>query len=211
MRRWMKRAILGGTALAALMSIAWFAARPSVLDRVWVRFDDRAVARIAEEPEGADLQPSRCWLVEHCGPSSLRGPEPELLFVSPASGWLQDLVQRTSFPHARATYWKSGRAASGPAGTWFEYGRIVGDYWQTVGDPNTSEFHMVTMLADGSIAGTSGATWRRERRLLRLTWPDPKAPGGAWLDECTLSVDETTYEGTNQLGVRISGSFPIGD
>ncbi len=59
---------------------------------------------------------------------------------------------------------------------------------------------------DGSIEGaSSSATWSRAGSTLILRWKDVKAPGGEWVDTCTLDSTWTTYAGTNQQGVRVSG------
>jgi len=46
--------------------------------------------------------------------------------------------------------------------------------------------------------------------VLTFRWPNPRAPGGAWLDVCTLSRDGKSCSGRNQnkapiAGVKISG------
>jgi hypothetical protein len=52
----------------------------------------------------------------------------------------------------------------------------------------------------------SGAVWRQDGRHLTLIWPNPHAPVGAWVDNCEISDDATTYYGTNQLRSTIRGT-----
>jgi hypothetical protein len=201
--------------LVAVLALAVIAARSGhAPDHVWVLFGDRhQVALLALEPEGEDLRNAETsWSIRPMDPGSVRGPEPEIDLGPSSPGWLNRALCRVGFSVGRCeTYWRSGRVASGRSGTWIEYGRIVGDFWHTVGDPQTSPYTMVTMLADGSIAGVPGATWRRDGRHMWLTWPDHAAPGGSWCDACVLSYDETTYEGRNQDGLLIRGSQPVGE
>jgi hypothetical protein len=42
---------------------------------------------------------------------------------------------------------------------------------------------------------------------LTLRWKDAKAPGGYWVDTCTVNFDGLSYEGKNQNGTRISGKL----
>ena len=51
----------------------------------------------------------------------------------------------------------------------------------------------------------TGAIWLLEGSSLTVRWPSPRAPGGAWIDRCTLSQDGRSYTGTNQQGVPIRG------
>jgi len=46
--------------------------------------------------------------------------------------------------------------------------------------------------AGGRIAG-GRATWKLNGRRLLLTFPDPAAPGGAWVNHCVLSADGDGY------------------
>jgi WD40 repeat protein len=64
----------------------------------------------------------------------------------------------------------------------------------------------IRLLPDGKINDPDGGdTWAFKGMKLILRWPREKAPGGAWVDECTLSEDGTAFEGTNQVGLPISG------
>lgn len=51
----------------------------------------------------------------------------------------------------------------------------------------------------------SVSTWTRSGDQLVLTWPNPGAPGGAWVDRCTVSPDGQRYFGSNQHRSRIEG------
>jgi Tol biopolymer transport system component/serine/threonine protein kinase len=46
--------------------------------------------------------------------------------------------------------------------------------------------------------GDGPATWNLLKGVLILTFPDPKAPGGGWIDTLIISPDGTTISGTNQ-------------
>jgi hypothetical protein len=50
-----------------------------------------------------------------------------------------------------------------------------------------------------------GATWSLNGSSLTMRWPGRNAPGGAWIDRCTLSRDGRSYTGTNQNGLPIRG------
>jgi hypothetical protein len=41
----------------------------------------------------------------------------------------------------------------------------------------------------------------------RLRWQDRKAPGGVWVDTCSLAPDGLSYAGRNQIKGRVSGSL----
>lgn len=60
--------------------------------------------------------------------------------------------------------------------------------------------------SNGKINHPEGrATWAIKNGLITFTWPDPKAPGGAWTDVCTLAKDGKSYLGKNQNGTPILG------
>lgn len=62
-------------------------------------------------------------------------------------------------------------------------------------------------FANGRINNVSGtATWTINGRILVMRWPNPDAPGGAWVDTCTLSGDGLTYTGRNQNDLVIHGN-----
>lgn len=50
-------------------------------------------------------------------------------------------------------------------------------------------------------------TWTLSKNTLTLRWPTPSAPGGAWVDRCTIAPDGLTYNGRNQNGTTISGWY----
>lgn len=61
---------------------------------------------------------------------------------------------------------------------------------------NGGREHPVTLYANGKINEPDGtATWSLNGRLLVLRWPDPAAPGGAWIDSCRITADWRTYVG----------------
>jgi WD40 repeat protein len=69
----------------------------------------------------------------------------------------------------------------------------------------------IRLLANGRINDPGGKdTWALKNGKVILRWPDDKAPGGVWIDECTVSEDGTAFTGTNQIGTPISGKR-VGD
>ncbi|QJX00244.1 hypothetical protein [Frigoriglobus tundricola] len=68
--------------------------------------------------------------------------------------------------------------------------------------------HEIQLYSNGKIGGPdSGATWTFQNGILTLRWPNATAPGGAWVDSCSVSADGRTYSGKNQKGVRIGGYY----
>jgi hypothetical protein len=62
------------------------------------------------------------------------------------------------------------------------------------------------LYSNGRINGpNSPNTWHVGGGLIVFTWPNPKAPGGAWKDVCNLAADGSSYLGKNQEGATISG------
>lgn len=68
----------------------------------------------------------------------------------------------------------------------------------------------ITLYSNSKINDpNSKNTWSRSGNLLTLHWPNPAAPGGEWIDQCTVSADGRTYSGRNQYGTRISGKLVL--
>ncbi|CAN0403690.1 unnamed protein product [Phaeothamnion confervicola] len=68
--------------------------------------------------------------------------------------------------------------------------------------------HEIKLYSNGRIGGPDGgATWAFQNGVLTLRWPNPTAPGGAWVDVCPVAADGRTYSGKNQKGVRIGGYY----
>ena len=66
----------------------------------------------------------------------------------------------------------------------------------------------MTLYSNHKINDPDGKNvWSRSRNILTLTWPNPKAPGGKWVDRCTVSPDGKTYSGRNQVGARLAGKL----
>lgn len=64
----------------------------------------------------------------------------------------------------------------------------------------------VRFYANGYFASPDGPrTWVLIRNTLILYWYNEKAPGGMWIDHCTLSADGSRYRGQNQNKVAIVG------
>jgi len=88
-------------------------------------------------------------------------------------------------------------------------GRVAGPssiaIWQhRVGDGPPVEHRF---FANGRINNANGtAIWTINGRILVMRWPNPDAPGGAWVDTCTVSGDGLTYTGRNQNDLVITGN-----
>jgi tRNA A-37 threonylcarbamoyl transferase component Bud32 len=67
---------------------------------------------------------------------------------------------------------------------------------------------VITLCTNGKIDDPDGEeSWTFENGVLRLRWPNPDAPGGTWIDTCTVSRDGKMYSGQNQLRAPISGVY----
>jgi tRNA A-37 threonylcarbamoyl transferase component Bud32 len=65
---------------------------------------------------------------------------------------------------------------------------------------------VIGLCANGKIDDPdSENSWTFEGGVLSLRWPNPDAPGGIWIDTCTVPPDGKTYSGQNQLRAPISG------
>jgi hypothetical protein len=64
-----------------------------------------------------------------------------------------------------------------------------------------------TFYSNGSIGTPNDrSNWSIDNNnQLILRWPKSDAPGGQWIDVCTLSPGGQTYRGRNQQGVTIQG------
>ena len=81
--------------------------------------------------------------------------------------------------------------------------QIVGTWKHFVGDDPRE----ITFLPSGKINDEdSKATWMLNGRALTFSWPSNKAPNGAWIDRCKVSVDGKSYDGKNQQDVPIYGT-----
>jgi hypothetical protein len=67
------------------------------------------------------------------------------------------------------------------------------------------------LYSNGKIGEPDGqATWTLDNNgTLTLRWPNPKAPGNAWVDVCKLSGNGSTYSGANQNNMKISGIYIV--
>jgi tetratricopeptide (TPR) repeat protein len=69
--------------------------------------------------------------------------------------------------------------------------------------------HTVVLYSNGATDNVDGeSSWSYSKGVLVLRWPNPRAPGGAWIDTVRISDDGTTYDGTNQQGkAKITGAY----
>jgi hypothetical protein len=73
--------------------------------------------------------------------------------------------------------------------------------WKHMGNP-------IALYSNGKINDPSGEhTWSKAGNTLTLRWKDAKAPGGFWIDTCTISPDGKSFKGTNQLRRPITGTL----
>jgi hypothetical protein len=82
--------------------------------------------------------------------------------------------------------------------------KVVARWWHNQGGP-------MRLNSDRTINDPKdGHTWelRNDLRLV-LRWRAPNAPGGYWVDVCTISQDGSTYSGVNQIGTVISGKLAV--
>lgn len=64
----------------------------------------------------------------------------------------------------------------------------------------------IELRPDGTIASKTGRpTWQLQGDILTLTWPSPKAPGGAWRDRARIEPGGNAYIGRNQQGRIVRG------
>jgi hypothetical protein len=81
---------------------------------------------------------------------------------------------------------------------------IAGFWYHSV---DGGESSLLDLREGGEVlAGESRARWRLEGWRLRMSWPNPDAPGGAWEDDCLVSEDGRSYAGRNQRGMLIRGT-----
>ena len=86
---------------------------------------------------------------------------------------------------------------------WQPYARVV-ESWRHQFDAR--QIDRLDFLADGRLAGMGESTWSRTAGRLVLRWPDGRAPGGAWTDDCAGEKDGDAYDGWNQCGTHIVGT-----
>jgi arabinan endo-1,5-alpha-L-arabinosidase len=82
------------------------------------------------------------------------------------------------------------------------YKNVVG-FWE-----HRPENGAATMLElkEGGATSTESATWVLTGKTLEICWKNVDAPGGAWVDTCTLGRGFATYEGKNQSGLPLYGT-----
>ena len=72
--------------------------------------------------------------------------------------------------------------------------------------PGNSQPGELRFYPNGKINNPAGRdTWTFTGRTLEMRWANPQAPGGFWIDTCTLADDAETYTGTNQQNMPIVG------
>jgi hypothetical protein len=70
----------------------------------------------------------------------------------------------------------------------------------------------IQLLSNGRVnSQTSKHKWKTEGNQLIFYWQDERAPGGVWIDTCTLSADRKSIKGRNQLGASVVGTLVTED
>ncbi len=71
---------------------------------------------------------------------------------------------------------------------------------------NWGEARSIRFLENGRLNSPEGpATWALDGARLTLRWPDSRAPGGAWEDDCVVAPNGRFYVGRNQSAMDIRG------
>lgn len=68
---------------------------------------------------------------------------------------------------------------------------------------------IMVLYSNGKIGSPdSQNTWTLSKDgSITLRWPNPTAPGGAWLDVCKITPNGLNYNGANQKKVKITGQY----
>lgn len=76
--------------------------------------------------------------------------------------------------------------------------------WSFTGPKGASR--TVELYSNGRIdSPNSTETWNQYGNTLVLRWPNAAAPGGVWVDTCTLAADGQSFTGKNQNGAVSRG------
>ena len=109
----------------------------------------------------------------------------------------------------------AGTIIQGVEGLWAIDGKVIRksadknsseivSVWEHRVDDGPADFH--SFYSNGTLNNPNGrATWTIRGNQLTMRWPSDEAEGGAWLDQCVLSPDGSSYSGTNQNGNKIVG------
>jgi hypothetical protein len=86
---------------------------------------------------------------------------------------------------------------------------VLGLWLQTGGPHVNGKF---TLFSDGTVWNDrkQAGTWSLSGSTLTLRWPNPKAPGGAWVDTVNVTPDGRHYFGKNRKSNSIVGIRPPG-
>ena len=107
--------------------------------------------------------------------------------------WARDGWPVVGEPINRATLAPRSLKAADLVGTW----RIAVDF-------GADGYH--ELLPEGRMnSAVDRAAWSLDGSVLQLRWPDPGAPGGAWIDTCYVAPDGLSFVGRNQSGMGVRG------
>jgi arabinan endo-1,5-alpha-L-arabinosidase len=77
--------------------------------------------------------------------------------------------------------------------------RGVAGIWRHSVNAGAEEY--IELRPNGTVnSPVADATWRLDGATLRMRWPDPPAPSGAWIDTCVVAPDAKSFVGRNQKG-----------
>ena len=184
------RRVLCAAVLAAIGVTASAGGRPQPerLEVVWVHDLPGPAAEVCLWPDGDDAP--GVW--QHQG-----------IEVAADDGLPRPRLSELRDREGRSTYRPTTTLIHGENGDWQLYARVV-ESWRHRFDAGCID--RLDFLADGRLAGMGESTWWRHDGRLVLRWPDGRAPGGAWVDDCAGEKDGDTYDGWNQCGTRIVGT-----
>jgi hypothetical protein len=188
MPHWAKRTFCALVLVVGAATAMGGRPQPARLEVVWVHDLPGVPAEVCLWPEGDDAP--GVW--QHEGPEVVADdgiPRPRLV----------ELRDRERL----STYRPTTTVIHGESGDWQLYARVV-ESWRHQFDARRID--RLEFLADGRLAGAGESTWSRREGRLVLRWPDGRAPGGAWVDDCAGEKDGDTYDGWNQCGTRIVGT-----
>jgi hypothetical protein len=111
--------------------------------------------------------------------------------------------RREEIKIAEANRQKSERLALAAARRADNKSDIAVVWLHTAGNGEPGE---MTLHPNGKINNPNGQdSWTLTGRTLVLRWASTRAPGGFWIDTCTVSDDGKTYRGVNQQNMPIAG------
>lgn len=130
------------------------------------------------------------WLVHHMYDVGAKGVP--TMQIRPLI-WARDGWPVVGEPVNRSTFAPRSLQAADLVGLW----RISVEF-------GADAYH--EMLPEGRMnSAVDRVAWSLDGGILQLRWPDPGAPGGAWIDACHVAPDGMSFVGRNQSGMVVRG------